>query len=377
MKVGVLNESCESEKRVALTPDTAKKLSSKPGLDLVFEKGLGESLKISDKEYVDAGATADTKENILKNSDVVVRISLDKSEISMMKEGAISISSLDPYNNKDILDEFNSSKVTGLSLEMIPRTTRAQKMDILSSQANIAGYAMVMLAASGLQKILPMMTTPAGTIRPARVFIIGVGVAGLQAIATAKRLGAIVEAFDTRPVVEEQVKSLGAKFVKVNLGETGETKDGYAKELTKEQIAIQQDAMKKTALNADIVITTAKLFGRKAPVVITKDVVENMKKGSVLVDMAVESGGNIEGSVDGETVDINGVKIIGVSNLPSEYAESSSNMLSNNIYNLMDEFWDNEKESLVLKPEDDIVQGVKITENGAIVNENIKSFYNK
>ncbi len=377
MIIGVLKERANGEKRVALTPDSAKRLVSKNGLELLFEEGLGEALKISDEEYAVVGAKASSRENILKSADVVIRIALEKSEIAMMKEGAISISSLDPYNNKDILDAFNSSKITGLSLEMIPRTTRAQKMDILSSQANIAGYAMVILATNSLQKILPMMTTPSGTIRPARVFVIGVGVAGLQAIATAKRLGAIVEAFDTRPVVEEQVKSLGAKFVKVDLGEMGQTKDGYAMELTPEQIAKQQEAMKKTALNADIVITTAKLFGRKAPIVITKDVVENMKKGSVIVDMAVETGGNVEGSVNGETVDINGVKVIGISNLPAEFAESSSQMLANNIYNLVDEFWDNEAGALVLNPSDDIVEGIKITENGEIVNKNIKSFYNK
>jgi len=375
MIVGVLKESIANEKRVALTPDTAKKLVSKEGLELIFEKGLGESLKISDENYESVGAKPESRESIIKNSDVLIRISLDKKEISQMKNGAVSISMLDPYNNKDILDEFNNFKITALSLEMIPRTTRAQKMDVLSSQANIAGYAMVILATNQLQKILPMMTTPAGTIRPARVFIIGVGVAGLQAIATAKRLGAIVEAFDTRAVVEEQVKSLGAKFIKVDLGETGQTKDGYAKALTTEQLEKQQIAMKKTAMDADIVITTAKLFGRKAPVIIKSDVIGEMKKGSVVVDMAVESGGNVEGSINDKIIEKDGVKIIGISNLPSEFAESSSNMLSNNIYNLVDEFWDNEKRELFLNPSDDIIEGVKITENGEIVNKNIKSFY--
>jgi len=258
-------------------------------------------------------------------------------------------------------------------MEMIPRSTIAQKMDALSSQANLAGYVTVILAAERINKILPMMMTPSGTIAPARVFIIGVGVAGLQAIATAKRLGARVEAFDTRPVVEEQVQSLGAKFVKIDLGETGQTKDGYAKALTPEQIKKQQDGMAKICANADIVITTAQLFGRKAPVIVTKEMVAQMKPGSIIVDMAVESGGNVEGSKVDEEVDVNGVRILGLGNLPGRVAVHASQMYSSNLVNFVESFWDVEAKKFNLKLEDDIIKGCLITHNGEVVNEMIKN----
>ena len=262
-------------------------------------------------------------------------------------------------------------------MEMIPRTTIAQKMDALSSQANLAGYVTVILAAERINKILPMMMTPAGTITPARVFVIGAGVAGLQAIATAKRLGARVEAFDTRPVVEEQVQSLGAKFVKIDLGETGQTKDGYAKALTPEQIQKQREGMAKVCANADIVITTAQLFGRKAPIILTKDMLNQMKPGSIVVDMAVESGGNVEGSKVNEEIDINGVTIIGLGNLPGRVAVHASQMYSSNLTNLLESYWDQEQKIFNLKLEDEIIKGCLITHDGKIVNEMIKSFREK
>jgi NAD(P) transhydrogenase subunit alpha len=257
-------------------------------------------------------------------------------------------------------------------MEMIPRSTIAQKMDALSSQANLAGYVTVILAAERLNKILPMMMTPSGTITPSRVFVIGAGVAGLQAIATAKRLGARVEAFDTRPVVEEQVQSLGAKFIKIDLGETGQTKDGYAKALTPEQIEKQRQGMAKVCANSDIVITTAQLFGRKAPVIITKDMVAQMKPGSVIVDMAVESGGNVEGSKIDEEVKVNGVLIIGLGNLPGRVAVHASQMYSSNLTNLIESYWDGEKKTFNLNLEDETIQGCLITHHGEIVNAAIK-----
>ena len=263
--------------------------------------------------------------------------------------------------------------VSAISMEMIPRTTRAQKMDALSSQANLAGYVMVTLAANKLDRILPMMMTPAGTLSPAKVFIIGAGVAGLQAIATAKRLGAKVEAFDTRPVVAEQVQSLGAKFVEIDLGETGQTKDGYAKELTPEQLEIQRQGMKDVISKSDIVITTAQVFGRPAPRIVTQDMVEAMQPGGIIVDMAVESGGNVEGSKADEIVDVNGVSIIGVSNLPSEVPRDASQMYSSNLFNLVSEFWSEEGKTFDLNLEDDILQGCVITHGGEIVNETIKN----
>jgi NAD(P) transhydrogenase subunit alpha len=223
-----------------------------------------------------------------------------------------------------------------------------------------------------LPKILPMMITPSGTITPSRVFIIGAGVAGLQAIATAKRLGARVEAFDTRPVVEEQVQSLGAKFIKVDLGETGQTKDGYARELTPEQLATQREAMARACAGADLVITTAQVFGRKAPVILTQDILKRMKPGSMVVDMAVETGGNVEGSRLDEEVDVNGVTILGYGNLPGRVPEHASQMYGNNLVNLVDHFWDKANKTFVLKQEDEIIAGCLVTHGGSVVHNMLK-----
>jgi NAD(P) transhydrogenase subunit alpha len=249
-------------------------------------------------------------------------------------------------------------------------------MDALSSQANLAGYVMVMLAAQKIDRIVPMMMTPAGTLSPAKVFVIGAGVAGLQAIATAKRLGGRVEAFDTRPVVAEQVQSLGAKFVEIDLGETGQTEDGYAKELTSEQLALQKEGMKKIISGADIVITTAQVFGRPAPQIVTADMVKAMKPGGVIVDMAVESGGNVEGSKADEIVIEGGVSIIGVSNLPSNVSKDASQMYSSNLFNLLTEYWNEEEKKLELDLEDDILKGCVLSHGGSIVNETIKNLRN-
>ena len=260
-------------------------------------------------------------------------------------------------------------------MEMIPRSTIAQKFDAMSSQANLAGYVAVLMAAEKLNKIFPMMTTPAGTISPSRVFIIGAGVAGLQAIATARRLGARVEAFDTRPVVEEQVKSLGARFVKVDLGETGETKDGYSKELTSEQLEKQREVMAKQCSLSDVVITTAQVFGRKAPTILTEDMVEGMKPGSIVVDMAVESGGNVECSRIDEEVDVNGVCVLGYSRLASRVPVHASQVYSNNLTSFIEHFWDSENKTLKLDPGDEIVQGCLITRGGEICNTLLKERY--
>jgi NAD(P) transhydrogenase subunit alpha len=252
---------------------------------------------------------------------------------------------------------------------MLPRTTLAQKMDVLSSQANLAGYAAVLAGANALRVILPMMMTPAGTIHPARVFVIGVGVAGLQAIATAKRLGARVEAFDTRPVVEEQVRSLGAKSVKIDLGgESGQTAQGYAKELTPEQLQRQRAGMAKVCAQADLVITTAKLFGRRAPVVVTADMVAGMRAGSVIVDLAAEAGGNVEGTRPGEDVTTaNGVTIIGRACLEGRVAQHASQVYATNVANFVEHFWDAEKKTLRVDPADEIQKACLLTHDGAIV----------
>lgn len=374
MKIGVPKETWPGELRAALAPASAKKLASL-GFEITVEAGLGDGFRVPDSEYADAGATVSgDRAQIFGNSDVVLRVRKpDAADLELLNSGTIHISFLDPFNEKELVQTLASKGVTAISMEMVPRSTRAQKMDALSSQANLAGYVTVILAATHSPKIFPMMMTPAGTIAPARVFVIGAGVAGLQAIATAKRLGARVEAFDTRPVVAEQVQSLGAKFVEIDLGDTGQTDQGYAKELTPEQIELQKQGQAKIIAQSDVVITTAQLFGRPAPRIITADVVAGMRPGSVIVDMAVESGGNVEGSVEGEVVEVNGVSIIGLGNLPSQVARNASDMFGANLVNMLDEFWDPETKVLNFDPEDEIVAACVITRDGQIVNETIKN----
>ncbi len=374
MLIAVPAETWANERRVALIPDSVKKLV-RAGFMVSVEAGLGTGAGFQDAEYQEAGASVSSDRNsLISSGDIVLRVRKpDVEEVSQLKEGAIQVSYLDPYNEHELVDALAKHGVTAVSMEMIPRTTQAQKMDALSSQANLAGYVMVILAAQKLDRILPMMMTPAGTLSPAKVFVIGAGVAGLQAIATAKRLGARVEAFDTRPVVAEQVQSLGAKFVEIDLGETGQTKDGYAKELTPEQLEMQRQGMKDVISESDVVITTAQVFGRPAPRIVTGDMVEAMKPGGVIVDMAVDSGGNVEGSRPDETVEVNGVSILGISNLPAEVSKDASQMYSSNLFNLVTEYWDEETKSFNLDLEDDILSGCVITHGGQIVNETIKN----
>ena len=377
MQIAVPTEQWPNERRVALIPDSVKKLS-RAGFSILVEDGCGNESGYSNNDYTEAGATITSeRESLLKTSDVILRVRKPEiKEVELLKPGTIHISYLDPYNEPDLVDSMAQQGVSAISMEMIPRTTRAQKMDALSSQANLAGYVMVMLAAQKIDRIIPMMMTPAGTLSPAKVFVIGAGVAGLQAIATAKRLGGRVEAFDTRPVVAEQVQSLGAKFVEIDLGETGQTQDGYAKELTSEHLSLQQEGMKKLISGADIVITTAQVFGRPAPRIVTADMVKAMKPGGVIVDMAVESGGNVEGSKADETVVAGGVSIIGVSNLPSSVSKDASQMYSSNLYNLLTEYWNEEEKKLRIDLEDDILKGCVLSHDGSIVNETIKNLRN-
>ena len=376
MNLAVPREVHPGETRVPLIPEHVARLV-KAGVGVSIESGLGQTLRVADEKYSEAGAAVVVDHNaLIQNADMLLRIRKPLAEeVERMKSGCIYISLMDPFNERELIDKFAAKNISAVSMEMIPRITRAQKMDVLSSQANLAGYVAVILAAERLDKILPMMMTPAGTIAPARAFIIGVGVAGLQAIATAKRLGARVEAFDTRPVVEEQVKSLGARFVKIDLGETGQTKDGYAKALTEEQLQKQRQAMAKICASSDIVITTAQLFGRKAPQIVTEDMIRGMSKGSVIVDLAVEGGGNVVGSQIDKEVDINGVRIIGLANLPGRVAVHASQMFSSNIYNLVEEFWNAEEKRFDLNFEDEIVKGCVITHQGEIVNEMIAKHY--
>lgn len=369
MIIGATKESFPGETRIPVTPATISKLIKK-GAQVLVESGLGHNLFLNDKDFTAAGATVADPAQILGTADVNLRVRKPTvEEISRLKSGSLFISFLDPFKEKDLLAAFSKRNVSAISLEMIPRTTLAQKMDALSSQANLAGYAAVVIAAERLKKILPMMMTPAGTISPSRVFVIGAGVAGLQAIATAKRLGARVEAFDTRPVVKEQVESLGAKFFQVDLGETGQTKDGYARQLSAEQLAKQREAMAKACGLSDIVITTAQIFGKKAPVIITRDMVTRMRPGSVIVDLAVETGGNVEGSEAGQEVEINGVKVIGLVNLPGRVAVNASDMLAANFANLLEHFWDKDAKQLKLNLDDEILKGCLVTHQGKILKD--------
>ncbi|CAN5228079.1 Re/Si-specific NAD(P)(+) transhydrogenase subunit alpha [soil metagenome] len=376
MLIGVPKELQTGENRVSLIPAHAKKLINN-GAQVLIEQNAGLNAGFSDAEYLEIGAETSAERNeILQTSDIILRLHKPPiDEIKQLKAESIHISFLDPYNEVELIEELKGKNITSISMEMIPRTTRAQKMDALSSQASLAGYVMVLLASQKLPRILPMMMTPAGTLKPSNVFIIGVGVAGLQAIATAKRLGAKVTAFDTRAETVEQVKSLGAKFLEIDLGETRQTKDGYAVELTPEQLEIQKQAQKEQIAKSDIVITTAQLFGRKPPVLITKDVIPLMQNGSVIVDMAAETGGNVENSVAGKTVEVNGVSIIGDGNWANFVARDASQMYSSNLFSLIEEFWDKDKKEFVLNLEDDILQSCVITHNGEIINERIKNLY--
>ena len=376
MQIGVPKETWPGEARAAMVPANASKLINQ-GFSVSVQSGLGSASGYSDAEYAEAGATvSDDRASLLAGSDIVMAVRKpDAVDVSSLKKGTLYVSFLDPFNEKPLVESIAAQGATAISMEMVPRSTRAQKMDALSSQANLAGYVTVIQASFHLPKIMPMMMTPSGTIAPARVFVIGAGVAGLQAIATAKRLGARVEAFDTRPVVAEQVQSLGAKFVEIDLGDTGQTDQGYAKELTPEQVEMQREGQKAIISQSDVVITTAQLFGRPAPQIVGRDMVESMKPGSVIVDMAVETGGNVEGSVMNEVVEINGVKVVGQGNLPGEVARNASDMYSNNLLNLVMEFWDSEAKTLNLDPEDEIIAACVITRDGAVVNETIKNIY--
>jgi NAD(P) transhydrogenase subunit alpha len=350
----VAAEHAHGDVRVPLTPVTAAALI-KLGLELHAPVGLGRASFYPDDDY--------------RAADLVLRVRKPSlTDVGRMKRGAVQLSFLDPFHERELIAALAHAGVSAVSMEMIPRTTLAQKMDALSSQASLAGYAAVIQAAARLRLALPMMMTPAGTILPARVFVIGAGVAGLQAIATAKRLGARVEAFDTRPAVEEQVRSLGAKFVKIELGETGQTAGGYAQALTPEQIARQQAGMAKICAQSDIVITTAKVFGRKSPRLVTTAMLAGMRAGSVVVDLAIESGGNVEGARAGEeVVTPQGVTILGNPCLEGTVAHHASQVLAANYAAWITHFWDAERRALRLDLADEILKGCLITHGGAIV----------
>lgn len=371
MKLFVPKETNSHETRVALIPDLAKKLIDL-GFTIEVEAGSGYKGNFLDTDYQAAGVKiVSDHHQALREADIVLRVRPPEvSDIPQFKPGSLHIGFLDPFNNLELLQSLAKATINVISMEMIPRSTLAQKMDALSSQANLAGYYSVILAAARLQKVLPLMMTPAGTLAPTRFFIVGVGVAGLQAIATAKRLGGRVEAFDTRPVVEEQVKSLGAKFVKIDLGETSQTAQGYATQLTEAQLQKQKEGMAKICAQSDVVITTAKLFGRPAPKLITQMMLDQMKPGTVVVDLAAETGGNVEGTVlNEEVITANGVRIIGYSNLETFLPNHASQVYAANLVNLLTHFWDKETQSIRYNFADEILKGCLLTHAGQIVHE--------
>jgi NAD(P) transhydrogenase subunit alpha len=367
MRIGVVRETTPGERRVALVPETVGRLA-KSGNEVIVERGAGEASSFPDRMYSDAGATigdAWSGELVLK----VAKPSND--EVGRLRDGTVLIAFLQPLTNHDLVRDLARRRITSLSMDAIPRITRAQSMDALSSQATVAGYKAVLLAAAALPRFFPMLTTAAGTIAPAKAFVIGAGVAGLQAIATARRLGAVVEAFDTRPVVKEQVQSLGAKFLEVDLGETGEGAGGYAKELSEEAHRREVELLAKAVKENDIIITTAAIPGRPAPKLITAEMVRSMKPGSVIVDLAAETGGNTELTQAGKVVDVDGVRIDGTTNVPSTMPYHASQMYSRNIQSLLGLMITKEGK-LNLDMNDDVIKGTVITKDGDVVHEQTK-----
>jgi NAD(P) transhydrogenase subunit alpha len=376
MKLAVLKERRSGETRVAATPETVKKLKGL-GLDIAVETGAGAAARFSDADYTAAGASiAPDMGSALSGADIVLKVrGPDDGEIAQMKKGAVLAALLAPYVEKDAIGKLATQGVSAFAMEFIPRISRAQAMDVLSSQANLAGYKAVLDAAATFGRAMPMMMTAAGTIAPARVMIMGVGVAGLQAIATARRLGAIVSATDVRPATKEQVESLGATFVAVVDDEfkQAETAAGYAKEMSKEYQAKQAALIAETIKKQDIVITTALIPGRKAPVLVSEEMVKTMKPGSVIVDLAVEQGGNCPLSKPDQVIEAHGVIIMGYTNLPARLAVDTSSLYARNLFNFVSLIVDKKTGALALNWDDDIVKGAGLTRDGAIVHPSLKS----
>jgi NAD(P) transhydrogenase subunit alpha len=365
MKIAVVKETRQAENRVAITPQVAQQLI-KNGHEIVVESQSGYASNFNDEAYTKVGCTIQSKADAIGGCDILAKVNApDASEIALMKEGSALISYMYASFNQELVQQLNARKISAFSMDAIPRISRAQNMDALSSQANLAGYKAVILGASNMGKIFPLLMTAAGTVTPSRVLIYGAGVAGLQAIATAKRLGAIVEVSDVRPETKEQVESLGGKFIEVKTEEAAKVEGGYAKEVSAEYLAKQKEAVNKSLFMADLVITTALVMGRKAPVLITEDQVKQMKLGSVIVDMAVEQGGNCELSELDKTVVKHGVSIIGQSNLPSTLPQNASELYAKNIQNLLTHLAT--KDAFKWELEEDITKGTLICHQGNIL----------
>jgi NAD(P) transhydrogenase subunit alpha len=370
MKIAVAAEIDPAEPRVAATPDTIKKLKAL-GADIAVQPGAGVKSGVPDAEYEAVGAVITP--DALKDADVVLKVRRPaESELAAYKQGALVLAIMDPYGNDAALQAMAKAGIVAFAMELMPRITRAQVMDVLSSQANLAGYRAVIDAAAEYGRAFPMMMTPAGTISAAKVFIMGVGVAGLQAIATARRMGAIVTATDVRPAVKEQVASLGAKFIAVEDDEfkQAETSGGYAKEMSAEYKAKQAALVAEHIKKQDIVITTALIPGRPAPKLVSAAMIKTMKPGSVLVDLAVERGGNVEGAEFGKVVEVDGVKIAGYANVPGRLAASSSSLYAKNLFAFLEILIDKKTKELAVNWDDDIVKATALTRDGAVVHPN-------
>ena len=361
MIVGSISENINTEKRVAITPDIIKKYKSL-GLEVNLSKNYALHLGITDKEYEEQGASIiNNYEELITNSNIIVQMSLpDDENIKKFKEKQIIVGVLNPYNNEKKLKEISSKNISCFSLDLLPRITRAQSMDILSSQANLAGYKAVIDSFSYFQKAIPMMMTAAGTISAARVLVVGAGVAGLQAIATAKRMGAVVFATDVRLASKEQVESLGGKFLSVEGAESLETAGGYAKEASDDFKNKQEQLLKETLKKIDIVICTALIPGKKAPIIIKKDMIDVMSSGSVIYDLAASQGGNSEFTKVNEIVDINGVKIMGETNILNRLPVSASNLYAKNVFNFINNLFNKDKKTFEINSQDEIIEKTKI-----------------
>jgi NAD(P) transhydrogenase subunit alpha len=372
MKIAVLKEPA-GETRCAAIPETVKKFIAL-GAEVVVEQGAGDNASIPDSEFAAAGASVDARAAALENADIILTVSgPDPQLLKGAKAGALLVGGLDPLRRREAMEGYASAGLEALAMEWMPRITRAQSMDILSSQSNLAGYKAVVDAAAAYGRAFPMMMTAAGTVSPAKAFIMGVGVAGLQAIATAKRLGAQVSATDVRSATREQIQSLGAKpiFVENVAGIEGEGAGGYAEEMSEEYQKSQAELVSGHIAKQDIVITTALIPGRPAPRLISDAQVASMRPGSVIVDLAAEAGGNVEGTVAGEQVARHGVTIIGASNLARTLAADASALFARNLYNFLAAFWDKDQARPVLPDDDEIVKAIRLTQNGRIVNERL------
>lgn len=374
MIVGLLKEP-QFEKRVALLPEAVVVLK-KLNVDVMVETNAGFSACVSDSDYQTAGANVTSHEKVVASADVLVRINpFSDDEVKAFKTHQVVLAVLNPYQNKDLIQLLAEKSITSFSLDTIPRTTRAQSMDILSSMATVAGYRAVLDAALHLPKFFPMFMSAAGTIKPAKVLILGAGVAGLQAIATSRKLGAVVEVFDVRAAVKEEVQSLGGKFIEVEGAKDDKAAGGYAVEQTEEFKQKQRQLIHDHAVKANVIITTAQIPGKKAPVLVTRETVEGMIPGSVIIDLAASTGGNCEVTQNGKTIEHNGVTIIGKSDYPSDMPFDASKMFGNNLINFL-KLMITKEGGLNLNFDDDIVKGTCITHNNQIVNERVKQLLN-